>query len=144
MNTVDKFKLFIRVRRLVSIFGLLMYPAVLWLFRPAYTGNNPVMLVVLGSFPHLLAGFLLPISTLKPELIVKYPRQFTSFYLIISGLIMAWLVMEEFYPVFSPTAVFDPFDVVFGFIGVGGAFLLYWYFFRRLVLGKTKKNFSIY
>jgi hypothetical protein len=134
MNTINNFKLFIRVRRLISIFGLLMYPAVLWIFRPAYTGQNPVTLVVLGSLPHLLAGVLLPLSTLKPELIVKYPRQFTSFYLIISALIMAWLVMEEFYPVFSPTAVFDPFDVLFGLLGVGGAFSLYWYFFRGLVI----------
>lgn len=134
MNTIDQFKLFIRVRRLISIFGLLMYPAVLWLFRPAYTGQNPVTLIVLGSLPHLLAGILLPLSTLKPELIVRYPRQFTSFYIAISTMIMAWLVMEEFYPIFSPTAVFDPFDVAFGFIGVAGAFVLYWYFFRKLVI----------
>ncbi len=134
MNTVDKFKLFIRIRRLISIFGLLMYPAVLWLFRPAYTGNNPVMLVIWGSMPHFLAGILLPISTLKPDLIIKYPRQFTTFFLIICTLIFGWLVMEEFYPVFSPTAVFDPFDVLFGLTGIGSAFALYWFFFRKLVL----------
>ncbi len=134
MNTVDKFKLFIRVRRLISIFGLLMYPAGLWLFRPAYTGNHPVMLVLWGSMPHFLAGILLPVSTLKPELIVKYPRQFTTFFMIICALIFGWLVMEEFYPVFSPTAVFDPFDVLFGLIGIGAAFALYWFFFRKLLL----------
>jgi hypothetical protein len=140
MDTINNFKLFIRVRRLISIFGLLMYPAILWIFRPAYTGQNPVALVVLGSLPHLLAGVLLPLSTLKPELIVKNPRQFTSFYLIISALIMAWLIMEEFYPVFSPTAVFDPFDVLFGLVGVGSAFLMYWYFFRGLVTRQTTNN----
>lgn len=134
MQTIENFKQFIRVRRLISITGLLFYPAVLWVFRPNYYGSNTVVLIILGSLPHFLAGVLLPISALKPELILKYPHKFQSFFLGICLFVLAWLILEEFYPFFSPTAVTDPFDILFGILGVAVSLLLYHLYFKRLIL----------
>lgn len=132
-QTVVNIRLFIRVRRVLSIFGILLYPVVLWSLRPSYTGDNPVMLVILGSLPHFLAGFLLPLSALKPDLMVQYPRQYHQVYLMISAGVMAFLVLEEFVPIFSPTAQTDPFDMLFGFLGIATMYVLYIRFFRPLV-----------
>lgn len=132
-QTIDNIRLFIRVRRVLSIFGIILYPVVLWSLRPSYMGDNPVILVILGSLPHFLAGFLLPLSALKPDLMVQYPRQYHQVYLMISAGVMAFLVLEEFIPIFSPTAKMDPFDILFGFLGIATTYLLYVRFFRPLV-----------
>lgn len=132
-QTVANIRLFIRVRRVLSIFGIILYPVVLWVLRPSYTGDHPLMLILLGSLPHFLAGFLLPVSALKPELMIQYPRQYHQVYLMISAGVMGFLVLEEFVPIFSPTGVLDPYDIVFGLLGIVVAYVLYIRFFRPLV-----------
>ena len=87
----------------------------------------------MGSLPHYLAGFLLPLSALKPELMVQYPRQYHQVYLMISAGVMGFLILEEFVPIFSATAKMDPFDILFGFLGILTTYLLYIQFFRPLV-----------
>lgn len=137
MQTLDNFRRFIQIRRLISIAGLLFYPVVLWVFRPNYLGDNIIILMILGSLPHFLAGLLLPVSALKPELIIKFPDKFHHFFIAICLFVFVWLVMEEFWPIFSPTAVTDPYDIVFGGLGVLAGFLLYQFYFRRIMTTKT-------
>lgn len=133
MQTVQNFKKFIQIRRLISIAGLLFYPAVLWIFRPNYFGENPLVLVILGSLPHFLAGLLLPISALKPELILQFPDKFHHFFISICLFVFAWLVLEEFVPIFSPTSTTDLYDILFGALGVCTGFLLYQLYFRKVI-----------
>lgn len=132
-KTVEHVRLFVRVRRVLSIFGVLMYPTVLWSLRPSYSGDHPVILIILGSLPHFLAGFLLPLSALKPDIMVQYPRQYHQVYLMISAAVMGWLTLEEFVPIFSPSGQADPFDILFGFLGIMVTYVLYRRFFRPLV-----------
>ena len=139
-GTVHNFRVFIRLRRILSIFGVLLYPVVLWGLRPSYTGSSPIILTILGSLPHLLAGFLLPLSALKPELILQHPKAYHQVFVFICAGVIGWLTLEEFVPIFSPTGEFDPFDVAFGVIGCGIAFWMYVRIFRPLAT-VTKSNF---
>ena len=98
-------------------------------FRPAFN-HSQISLVLTGSFPNFIAAFLISLGVVNAVLI-RDPKFGRMIVYILSFIVMAVLIFEEFESVFGASTQFDINDIIGSSAGSLLAILTYEYFKSR-------------
>ena len=102
-------------------------------FRPTFN-HSDFALVLTGSFPNFIAAYLISLCVVNPVLI-RQPQFGRLIVYVLSFVVMAILIVEEFISIWGASTHFDIYDIIGSVIGSLLAILTYEYLNAR-----QKKN----
>lgn len=125
----------INILLFILLFGLVTINK--QVFRPTFDHSH-IALVLTGSFPNFIAAYLISLCVVNAVLIRK-PKFGRQIVYVLSFIVMAILIFEEFKSIWGASTQFDIYDIIGSSIGSLLAILTYEYSNSRQK-NKLKKN----